>query len=53
LYSYVKQTKAFSKGKGREGKTGPVWGVVSVGGGRIKERGGRRGNMVKILCTWG
>jgi hypothetical protein len=39
LYSYLKQTKmSFFKNREQEGKTGPVWGLVPVGGGRLMER---------------
>jgi hypothetical protein len=29
---------SFSKNEGQQGKTGPVWGLVPVGGGGYKER---------------
>jgi hypothetical protein len=36
MYNYLKQTKiSFFKNKGQEGKTGPILGLVPVGGGRI------------------
>jgi hypothetical protein len=39
LYSYLKQTKMpFFKNGEQEGKIGPVWGLVSVGGGGCKEK---------------
>jgi hypothetical protein len=45
LYSCLKQTKmSFSKSGEKEGKIGPVWKLVPVGG-------GRRTNVVEILCT--
>jgi hypothetical protein len=56
LYSYLKQTKTslFEK-EGEEGKTCPVWRLVTVGVGGHKERW-RRVNVVKILythvCKW-
>jgi hypothetical protein len=34
----------------QEGKTGPVWGMVPVGGEDIRKRC-RRVNVVEILCT--
>jgi hypothetical protein len=39
----------------QEGKRGPVWGLIAVGGGRYKERvkeGEYSGNTVVILCTY-
>jgi hypothetical protein len=39
LYSYLRQTKmSFFKNRGQEGKIGPVWGLLLMGGGRYKER---------------
>jgi hypothetical protein len=36
MYRYLKQTKiSYIKNGRREGKTGPLWGLVPVGGGRI------------------
>jgi hypothetical protein len=36
LYSYLTQTKMyFSKSREQEGKAGPVWGMVPMGGWRI------------------
>jgi hypothetical protein len=40
LYSYLKLTKTlffFSKNGEQEGKTGPVWGVGTVGAGSVQE----------------
>jgi hypothetical protein len=40
LYRYLKQTKRlsfFPKTGDRKIKTGPVWGLIPVGGRRIKE----------------
>jgi hypothetical protein len=39
MYSYLKQTKMlfFDKHGDQEGKTGPVRGLVLIGGGRYKE----------------
>jgi hypothetical protein len=39
LCSYLKQIKmSFFKNREHEGKTGLVWGLAPVGGGRYKER---------------
>jgi hypothetical protein len=35
LNRYLKQTKMPFFKNGQEGKTGPVWGLILVGGGRI------------------
>jgi hypothetical protein len=38
LYSYPKKTKmSFFQKQRKEDKTGPVWGLVPVGGGGYKE----------------
>jgi hypothetical protein len=34
----------------QEGKTSPIWGVVTMGGGKIRKVWGRL-NVVEILCT--
>jgi hypothetical protein len=40
LCSYLKQTKmSFFKNREQEGKTGPVWGLVPVGGRRTEGKG--------------
>jgi hypothetical protein len=52
LYSYCIQIKlSFFKNGGQECKTGPVWGLAPVGGGRILKKGYGRMNVVEILCT--
>jgi hypothetical protein len=51
LYSYLEQTKMslFYKNKVQEGKTGPVWELVPVGGGRYKE--GEYGGNIMYTCV--
>jgi hypothetical protein len=48
LYNYTNKNILFFKNRDQEGKTDPVWGLVPVGGDRIKKR---LVNMVQILCT--
>jgi hypothetical protein len=35
MYRYLKQKKCLFKNGGQKAKTGPVWDLVPVGGGRI------------------
>jgi hypothetical protein len=42
---------SFFKNGQQEGKTGPVCGLVLVGGGEDIRKGCRRVNVVEILCT--
>jgi hypothetical protein len=38
MYSYLKKKqKCLFKNEGQEGKTGPVWGLVQVGGKDIRK----------------
>jgi hypothetical protein len=46
----IQAKMSFFKNKEQEGKTGPVWGLVPVGGGGHSIRY-RKTNVVKILCT--
>jgi hypothetical protein len=41
---------SFFKSGGLKGETGPVWGLVSVGGEDIR-KGCRRVNKAEIVCT--